>query len=300
MANLIKIVTQFYAGGGYGWQEVHYFNDTTSGAPQLNNAQAAWTAAGGPLSKRRPILGNDCYIQGVRFSAPVAGAIASKIVKYNPTEQGGTWNGPSGSQNDSLATLMYDSTSTKKKIIHLRGFPDVVVIGERYVPTGNFDNLRIAYQQALISTGNVYGWPSKAPGVPGSTTPPGSVFGTVTGYTYNAMTGYVTFNCVIDTASSPVGVLAAKPTWEVRFSKLNHSYSDLNRTFVCTVTAGPPFTLTTVNQVAAGPFLSPGRFNIVVPAFLGYAAYGDVSLGERRMGRPIGRYPGRRSKRPTT
>jgi hypothetical protein len=296
MAALCKVVFQFYANGGYGFQEIHWFNYTGSSQPaDLNSIIAALEAGGGVLGGRLGILCPDVYIQGIRVSTPVAGAIASKVRKYSPNFYVGNFPGNTSSQNDSLAMVMYDTTNTKKSITHIRGVPNSVILSEQYVPTNGFLNALNAYGAALV--GFPFGWPSKLPGAPAPAT--GSLFGSVTGYTVSAITGLVTFTCTPASASSAPSTLDPTKTYEVRFSKINRSYSDLNRTFVCNVSVGPPLQFTTVNQVAAGPFLSPGRFSLSIPGYTAYGSFGYATLGERRMGRPIGRYPGRARKRPT-
>jgi hypothetical protein len=130
------------------------------------------------------------------------------------------------------------------------------------------------------------------------------VFGTVTGYTITA-TNQILFTVQTGPGSGTLQSLAAfgaPSTYECRFSRINRSNSVLNRTFVVTpVLSGTPPVVTgiqTVNQVATGPFLSQGKFNISFPAFIPYGNVGLATLGERRMGKALSLYPGRARRRP--
>ena len=296
-ATNIKCIWIFQTNTGYGFTETHYL--TTQQTPPINLAAILDIMDTQISPVRRALLGTDVAIVGYRASYPNAGLIASQAQTLAVPYYGPAANGPSSSQNDSLATVMVDASLTRKKIIHLRGMPAAVVSKDTYTPTGipgppSFDKSMAKYQTALRT--NNFGWVGKDPN--------NSVFGTVTGYTQNAG-DQVSFVCQTTKGSALFSTLVAAntpATYEVRISKLNYSHSVLNRTFVVTVTysAGPPVVqqLVTVGPVATGIFLANGRFNISVPLFVAYANSGSISLGERRMGKVLSHYPGRGRRRP--
>ena len=57
--------------------------------------------------------------------------------------------------------------------------------------------------------------------------------------------------------------------------------------------------LETVFPHAALAFQSPGRFNYRDVEFVWYSAFTGIDVGGRRMGKPLGQYPGRAKARPT-
>ncbi len=273
---------------GRGWTETHYFNTQSTSLSTLPQYLATLSIIAG---NRAQILGEDCTVVGLRASYPTVGAIASQNQFVNlPGIKGvvGT------SWANSLAIQIRDASRSRVKILHLRGFPNSVVVDENYQPSGltgaAFINGLNTYFNSLMS--NNAGWL----GVNAN-----SFFGTVTTYTTNS-NGTVTLSL---NPSSTSG--SAPPDGSVvsaRFSRINHSRSVLNRTFPC-VYAGPttnpvgPATLTTTNAVSAGPVNGIGRFKVSVTAFVPYAAITSVELGERRMGKALNLYPGRAKRRPT-
>jgi hypothetical protein len=282
----IKCLIIFSSGTGYGWTETHYLSNS-SNAPNLSGAL---TTLNQLCAIRAPILGTGHTIVGTRVSAKAGNVIASL-----DGVPGGTGNPaqPATSQNDSLACQMIDSTLTRKKIIHLRGIWNSVVGGEGYLANPpaapNYDTLVVNYLNAL--TKPPFGWNGSSAAA--------KVFGSVTGWTVNAG-GTLTFTLVLDPNSAVPATLPQLNTLNpvsVRFSKINYSHSVLNRTFVCTVNqtlvAPIVLTCTTVGPVATGPFIASGRFSITTPAFIPYVNIGKRSLGERRMGKVLGLYPGR-------
>jgi hypothetical protein len=232
---------------------------------------------------RRLLLGQDCQIVGLRASYPTANGIASKATAVylpgNPGQQ-------SASQNDSLATVFYDSTSTRKKIVHLRGPWDLVVGNESYHPdndlTGAWSTYFASWVNQLIASG--YGWLGKNPAI--------SPYGVVLNYTQN-INDTINFQLQVN-PTTPLP--AAGTIVSVRFSKINGSKSILNRTILCSVSDAS--TLTSISPIGVGPFTAKGKFSVSFTQFLGYNSLGSVTLGERRMGKVLGRYPGRARRRP--
>jgi hypothetical protein len=279
---VLKCVWIFRASDGYGWQEIHFWNS----ASQTPDLVARITNMATQITPyRAPLMGADCVIEGYRVSYPVTNGIASKAAAENVSGEPGQLT---ASQNDSLAIVMQDGTNTRKKVIHQRGLWDSVISNETFVPLavpGSPYNVYLAsYLAQLVSQG--YGWLGKDQ--------VNSVYGWVNSYVENP-DGTVTFTV------SPLGANPLPPVGylvNTRFSKLNKGRSVLNRTMLCEVLTST--TVKTIYPIAAGPFQAIGRFYMNVYTFIQYNNPGRISLGERRMGRPIGRYPGRRSRRPVT
>lgn len=279
MASLLKFLTKFRSTEGYGWTEVHY-KLSTSDNPQLNTQLQSFIT--NVCAARAQILGAGCAITGARVSYPRAGAIASyglRIFYPGPLEKN------SSSQDDSLAIVFNDTTYTKQKVLHLRGFWDAVETNQAYHPevpeAAGWTERLIAWKTTLID--GSYGWPSK---VPADSAKGDKVTYVVTGD-----------NKVTFTLQAPGMPAATVGTiQQVRFSKFNNSKSILNRALLVSVDTA--LSLTTVQQVGAGPMLTKGRFNFRAPGFVGYANTGSISLGERRMGKPLDHYPGRSRAKP--
>lgn len=280
MASLLKFITAFRGGEGYGWSEVHYkltSSDNPALGTQLDNFELLVAAA------RQEMLGEDCAIVGLRVSYPRAGAVASLGRRqFLPGPAGHTGSAAALS----LAINFIDTTFTKSKVVHLRGFWDSLEENESYHPelpaNVGWEPRLVAWKNALITGG--YGWPSKDPAL--------SAKGTVTNYTVTA-DGIVTFT--LGGAGMPAATVGTLQ--QIRFSKLNRSNSVLNRSILCAVTNAN--TVVSVAPHAAVAFESQGRFNFRGVSFVGYNQTGSISVGERRMGRPLNRYPGRAKARPT-
>lgn len=274
----VKAVMIMRAGEGYGWQEVHY-RDSGSDTPNL---QAQLDTLQNEIAIRRaPLLGADCSVVGLRVSYPRDGVVASQSRKvYLPGEP--TEN--TTSQSNSLAMPWFDTTRTRHKTTHLRGFWDSVESNEAYHPEGGaahgWASKLGQYTAALVA--RTYGWPSKDAAL--------SSKGRVADYIVTAA-GVIRFTIIKDGGAD----LVAGKNVTVRFSRINHSKSVLNDSFLCYVV--DPTHVETVNEIAAGPFITAGRFNVRVPAFTAYSGCEVPSLGERRMGAPLGHYPGRRKAR---
>lgn len=279
MPTLLKFLTKFRSDQGYGWTETHY-KLSSSDNPQLNTQLSSFID--NVCNARRELLGEGCNIVGARVSYPRAGALASYGLKFF---QPGNGDKLSASQDDSLAIVFNDVTYTKSKVLHLRGFWDAVEANQAYHPelpeaAGWTDRL-VAWKTTLIS-GN-YGWPSKSPDI--------SAKGVDVTYTVGVDLR-VTF--VLQAPGMPAGTVGT--IQQVRFSKFNNSQSILNRQLLVHVDDATH--LTTVQQIGAGPMKTKGRFNYRGPTFVGYNNTGSISLGERRMGKPLDRYPGRSKAKP--
>lgn len=279
MPAVLKFVTNFRNTEGFGWSEVHY-KYSTAEVPdlliQLNNFRTNVCPA------RQQMLGEDCAIIGARVSYPRAGAIASYGLKFY-------LQGPTGKLGSapalSLAIAWKDSTFTKSKTLHLRGFWDAIEYNGAYHPDegegAGWTDALIAWKAALI--GGEFGWPTKDIAT--------SAKGQVTTYAAN-IDGTVKL-----TLANVVGTLPALGSvTQMSFSKINKSESVLNGTFLVERTGA--LEVTTIQQIGVGPFQSKGRFNYRSTIFTKYSATGSISIGERRMGKVSGHIPGRsRAKR---
>lgn len=279
MATLLKFLTKFRSTEGYGWTETHYKN-STSDAPNLNTQLENFRD--NVCTARAELLGHGCALVGCRVSYPRAGAIASYGLKiFFPGHE----EKLSANQDSSLAIVFNDSTYTKSKVLHLRGFWDAVEANQAYHPelpeAAGWDERLIAWKAALID--GSYGWPSKKPA--------DSARGINVTYVPDAD------NRIVFTLEAPGMPVATVGTiQQVRFSKFNRSNSILNRALL--VSVDNVTQVTSVNPIGAGPLTSKGRFNFRAPAFTAYANTGSISLGERRMGAPLDRYPGRSKAKP--
>src|SRR6266571_659862 len=267
MANpVLKFLTIFGSDNGQGWTEVHY-KQASSANPlldvQLNNFILAVGAA------RQTLLGEDCFIQGFRVSYPRADAIASNGKR---TKLAGALDHPGSAAALSLAVEFQNVDFAKSKICHLRGFWDSVELDEVY--RGDLDADWTARLTAWIEAlKGGYGWLSKDPVL--------SKSGPVLSYTIGT-DQRVTF--ALDPAfSMPAGTVGT--IVNVRFSKFHSSRSILNRAL--NVFVVDPNTLRTQKPVGASPTSSTGHFNYRGTSFVAYASSDSISLGERRMGRPL-------------
>lgn len=279
MPTAIKCVFIFRDDSGTGWEEIHYWL-SQSDNPNLADRVTNMINVIAPL--RATMLSQDCVLIGVRASYPIENGTASLPKE---TFIRGTTGKDGVSSAISLAVLFVDGSSSKRKITHLRGFWDAVEVNGEYHPEapgaeGFADRLN-AWKDALIQAN--YGWPTR------STT--ASAKGEVTGYT-STTDGIVSFTLKepgmpLDTVGKVV---------PVRFSKLNNSQSPLNETINVSVTDRTH--VVSVNQIAAGPFTSKGRFNYRATSFVNYANVYNVKAGRRPQGRPFGQPPGRSRARP--
>lgn len=283
MSVIAKCGLVFLSNEGYGWTEIH-FRDTLSETPNLQTELDLLETKIVP--KRRNILGQNCKITGIRVSFKRDGVVASQSRHLAAVADG--FPGQDGaSQSDSLACPFFDSTGTRHKICHVRGFWDSVESGEVYRPdlgaAGAWQAKLDAWKTALVTNG--YGWMSKSAAL--------SQKGNVINYTTQT-DGRVLFQLAAVVGTMP----AAGTDVLVKFSRLNKSRSVLNKLLPCTV--DDAVTLITREPIAAGAFASKGRFQISVPAFVGYAGMEVPSLGKRAMGSPLLHSPGRAKAKPRT
>lgn len=283
MATNVKCIWDFTTQYGRGFSEIHYLSYASSNAPSLRDILIAMQNL---IPTFMAFRGEDITCTNIRASYPVVGAIASLGQLVQPPAPGSA--GSAGaSWATSLAMQWKDSTFTRHKIVHIRGFWNSVIKDEEYDPqgaVGKFFQVNLGRYAAALTAG-AFGW---------LTVQPTSFFGTVTGYVVNAGgTVTLTIAPAVNSGAAPAGT----GPFAARFSRINRSNSILNRVIPCTYNAGAS-TLTTVYPVGAGPFQAGGRFKIPVTQFVPYFSVNQIRTGERRMGKAGNLYPGRAKRRP--
>lgn len=283
MSVVAKCGLVFVSNEGYGWTEIHY-RDTLSESPNLQTELDLLETKIVP--KRRNILGQNCKITGLRVSFKRDGVVASQSRHLAGVEAG--FAGQDGaSQASSLACPFFDASGTRHKVCHVRGFWDIVESAQAYRPdlgaAAGWQVKLDAWKTALVSNG--YGWMSKSAVL--------STKGAVINYTTQT-DGRVLFQLAGITGPMP----AAGTDVNVKFSRINKSRSVLNKLLPCTVDDATSFI--SREPIAAGAFTSKGRFQISVPAFVGYAGMEVPSVGKRSMGSPLLHSPGRAKAKPRT
>lgn len=279
MATDVKCVLSFNDSSGTGWQEVHIWN-TSSEAPALDLRLANLVDVVCPA--RAALLSGDCQLIGARVSYKRTKAVASLSKRvYMP----GVADVVGVSSAISLAFKWADGSRTKHKVTHIRGFWDVVEFNGEYHPEGgaslNWNDRVNNFKSILVEGG--YGWLSKDPAK--------SSEGSVEGYTV-LPSGHITFQL----GGELIPLAMVGKTVTVRFSRLNNGSSPLNQAFL--VYVNEQDSVTTVDQVAAGPFTARGRYNYRDTSFVRYGSLYDISTGRRAQGRPIGQLPGRQKAKP--
>lgn len=277
MPTLIKILTIFAEDTGFGWSEVHYKN-VASSSPNLQTVLSAYIASVAPL--RAAMLGRGTSIVGFRASYPRANAIASLSSKITLVPD--TTN-PSATYANSLAIQFIDSTFTRKKIVHVRGFWDTVDEDSGYTPVfaPGWEDRYFAWKDSLIA--GTYGWPTASQ--------TNSFTRTVTGYTSDT-NELVTFTL----ADALPETIAVNQIFTARFSRLNNSKSVLNRTLL--VKKLTATTVITTSPIAAGKFTGEGKLSYRATEFVAYASTGPVTPGKLAMGKPLNRLASRLKARP--
>lgn len=271
MPTIIKCTAFFGSDAGHGWSESHFVPGGNPPVVLLDYIQSFKTLMD---NFRRPLLGKDCYIKGLRVSYKTdTGAIASSAYRYTPYSYPG--NQREGSAPSVSAKVrMGDSTNTQFSDIHLRGFWDAVEKDEALDFTTAAGT---AWKQLLDQfTDNLVGQNYGFMGQEEANT----IRGKITGYTTDA-NGFVQFS--IEKTSGPA-LPAAGTLRQFRAAKLNGSKSILNRTMIVEVDS--PITCKTVVPTAAGEFVSDGTFVMRETNYVGYTGVQYTILGKRSMGRP--------------
>ena len=276
---VLKFQAVFSGGEGYGWTEIHNAQadgETPNLTVQLTNFR------NNVLLPRALMLGEDCAIVGFRVSYPREGAIASYALREKiPGSSGKT----SADPTSSLATNFVNANGTSRKVCHLRGWWDDIAYDESFHPESTIGQEWmthfVVWKAAL--TAKPYGWLTKDAAASRS--------GAGVTYTVNN-SGHIVFTLPGAGIPDPGG----NRNIEVRFSGFNNKSSILNRQILCQWTNAT--TLTSVRVIGASAMTTTGKYNYRALTFIAYSNTGSISLGERRMGRPLNRYPGRHKAQP--
>jgi len=278
MANpVLRYITMFQGKEGYGWSEVHC-QVAAAAAPPLDGLLNGFLNIVCPA--RAAMLGEDCSIVGARVSYRHPKGIRSFALRKKIDGV----DGVSGSAPAlSLAVNFANQTFDRTKIVHVRGFFDSVEFEESYRPDlgGDWEARLIAWKQTLIQ-GN-FGWLS----VDDTLSSNGDVSGYVVGADHR-----VTFTL----AAPGINVAFVGTRQQVRFSRFGNGKSILNRSILVDVTSTTE--CVSVKKIGADPVSSTGHFNHRATSFAKYFETASISLGERRMGKPLNRLPGRSAVRP--
>jgi hypothetical protein len=280
----LKCTAFFGSDEGRGWSESHCLSQPDPPANLLFYMQQFKVLLD---DKRRPLLGKDCRLEGLRVSyETAAGEIASSPFKYTPFAYPGNQRA-GAAPSVSAKVRMSEAGNTYFSDIHLRGFWDDVEKDEQLdftTAAGTaWKNLLDQFTAALVAQN--YGWE----GIDPTLTRRGNVIGYTVGDDKR-----ITFNLAITQGPPLPGEAGTK--LRIRCAKINNSNSVLNREF--TVVVDTESSVTTVQQVAALPFDSAGTFVIEERQFYQYTGVQYTILGKRSMGRPIGRSRARSKARP--
>jgi hypothetical protein len=280
----VKCLAIFGSDEGRGWSEAHSLQFPGPPADLLPTLLAFKQLVD---DKRRPLLGSDCRVEGLRVSFDTPdGNIASSAFKYSPFAYPANKR-DSASPSVSAKARMGEVTNQLFSDIHLRGFWDDVERNEQLdFTTAAGQAWKLLFDQyaaALVQGG--YGWE----GIEELTTRRGNVVN----YTLNP-DKTISFN--LELLHGPAITEPAGTLMRIRFAKINGSNSALNRDFAVKVV--DETNVKTVRQVAALPFIEQGTFVIEAKSFNVYTGVQYVILGKRSMGRPIGRSPARRKALP--
>lgn len=274
----IKCTAFFGSDQGWGWSETHHVLGDDPPGP----LGPFMTAFKGLIDdKRRPLLGRDRYVAGLRVSFQTStGGIASSAFRYAPLLFPG--NQREGCAPHLAAQMrMAESENQQFSNCYLRGFWDALEVDEELDFTTAagvaWKALQDQYIAALVAGG--YGWLG--------TDEPNTRRGKVTNYTVD-VGGFVTFTVTIDSGPALPAVGTLLP---FRIARLNHSQSVLNRTHVVRVAS--PTTVTTVQRTAALDFESAGTFVSTATTFLAYIGAQYTVLARRAVGRSFFHSPGR-------
>jgi hypothetical protein len=271
VATPVQCTAFFGSDSGKGWSESHHLLSPVDPGDLLPILQDFKTLID---NQRRPLLGSDCYVKGLRVSYPTAsGSIASSPYRYTPYSYPSTKR-EGAAPSVSAKVRMGESLNQQFSDIHLRGFWDAVEANEQLdfstAAGAAWKSLLDAYVAALVA--GQYGWLGISDAL--------SRRGVVRDYTTDA-DGFITFQ--LDNIVGPPLPAVGTPL-EIRFAKINHSNSVLNRTMVVTVDGVT--TVKTAVPTAALAFDSKGTFVIRGLTFLQYTGMQYVILGKRSMGRP--------------
>lgn len=267
----ISCIMFFGSAEGKGWAEKHVIQGND---PPGDLLPFLITLKNVAVNLRRPLLGEDCYLKGLRVSyATATGNVRSSADRFQPLLGPGN-QFPSSAPADAVQMRMGESTNSQFSNTFLRGFWRDVQRDEQLdftTGTGNaFKALLDAYVAGLVSLG--FGWEGQNAG--------NTRKGIITGYDTVAG-GFIKFTT--DITSGPV-FGAPGSQYSMRIAGLNGSGSALNGTHVVQVIDATH--VQTILPTAALPFASNGLFTITSKSFLAYTGMQYAQLAKRSMGRP--------------
>lgn len=287
----VRLTAFFKDDDGHGWSETHDKDggsSITSLTSFLQNFDSLMVTA------RRPLLAGDAFYIGCRASYRTAnGTIAGDNIQRDPPVRGPqTFMGELLTMTEAdvaVKSRLRNDSSTARSDVYIRGmWKQVVDAGVLDFNDGagaEWKTRADTYFATLITQN--YGWVG--------TDPTTTSRGTVSNYVLGAEIGPVSFT-VAPTNAIPLPAVGTRVA--VKFARINDSQSLLNRALVCTVTS--PTALTTVQEIAAGPFESSGTYVATRTGFIPYAALSYYKLAHRKTGRPFGVAPGRLPARALT
>lgn len=272
----------FGSDDGWGWSEMHHKTVSVVPGDLLPLLQAFKIIVD---DKRRPLLGRDRFIKGLRVSYPTAtGGVASSAFRYAPVLYPG--NQREGcSPHVAAKVRMGESTNTHFSDIYLRGFWDVVEQDEElnFTTAGGsaWKTLLDQYIAALVA--GEYGWLGTNEAL--------TRRGKVVNYTTD-LSGFVNFTIQITSGPALPAIGTVLP---MRIARLNNSNSVLNRTHIVKVIDAT--NVETVVKTAAGLFISDGTFVMTSTDFYRYTGAQYTVLAKRACGAPFFQSPGRAKDR---
>jgi hypothetical protein len=271
MPTNIKCVAFFGSDEGFGWSEKHDIQGDDPPGDLLPFLIAFKTLM---VNYRRPLLGMDCYLRGLRVSyATASGVIRSSADRFQPLLYPGNQR-PSAGPESSAMMRMGEITNSQFSPTYLRGIWRDVIKNEQLDFTTaagtQWKQLLDQYVAALVGVG--YGWEGQFA--------PATRKGAVNNYTIDPQ-GYVTFSIAV--LSGPALPIPGSRL-SFRFSRINGGKSVLNDTMIVQVLND--VSVKTVVPTAALPFVSEGTFTNTVTSFLTYTGMQYVIYARRPAGRP--------------
>lgn len=280
----IRCTAFFKDDDGHGFSEAH---DRDSGGTQPDLTTILSNFDNLMTSLRVPLLCGDSFYIGCRASFKTSqNQNAGDNIERDPPMRGPqTMQGTALTMTAPEAAIkmrLRNTASTAHSDVYLRGFPkqcvDAGVLDFTSTVGAAWKTKADQYAQALCA--GAYGWL-------GTDTAKTSR-GVCTGYMRQA-DGTTLFNV---TPTNAVALPATPAKLTVKFAKLNHSKSVLNRALICKVLTGN-VTVQCEEVIASDPFENDGTYIGVVLSFIPYSAVSYYKLGQRKTGRPFGVGPGR-------
>jgi hypothetical protein len=282
MAQAIACTAYFGSNAGRGWSETYHLA-LPSPTPSLIPILGAFLGLMNDF--RRPLLGKDRYLKGLKVSCPTpTGAIQSVPFRYSPFLYPGNQRAGCAPYLAAMCR-MGEVSGTEFAPIFLRGFWDDIEQNEQI----DFTTAAGAAWKALLDQfipqliSGRYGWLGQDE--------IGTSRGKVTNYTLN-VDGTITF-VIENTAGGPTPPVGS--VQEFRVARLNGSDSPLNKSMPVTVVDATH--VKTLKRIAAGAFVTAGTYVIPQQTFVQYTGVLYTILAKKGEGRPTNQSPARRKAR---